>query len=659
MKLKGVISFVLLLAFFALPATTSAAVFNVTDVSGLQTTLNTAAANGENDIINVAAGNYNVTTTITYSPIASEDYSLTVQGEGADSTILDGGDANQIMNIDTTNLDNGPNTDITVRDMTFQNGNNTVSNNGGGLFVRVDNENIIIENSKFIGNVANNNGGGVYALALLGTINFTNNTFIGNDSTNSSGGGIYTWSLGAITFTNNVFISNTALFDGGGISAYSNSAITLLNNVLNVNEVARYAGGAYVDSLGGTINIINNTIYDNNTISHNGGGIYFRGRSNATTFNLYNNIIWNNTAGGDGDDIYGYDDSDSDNTGAIVNLYNNNYSDFYSECDNTPGCVPDINMGSNRDEDPLLTPDFHLQAGSPCINKGDNSAPDLPATDFEGDPRIFYDTVDIGADEYSCVLDGEIFNLVTWYYLSILDRCPEPEGAKYWTGEIERIVALGIDIKEGFIALGKEFFNSDEYIRINKTDSEYLADLYWTFLGRAPDAEGEAFWLDQLAGGLTRNMVLNNFVFSPEFRDYMIGIFGDSSVRPEYTLVNDQYRGILSRLPEDGGYLFWLGHMQTAQCTGEAAVSDLTNEIGLLFITSPEYVDKGRSNGEFLEDMYDAIQRRAPDLGGHLFWLGLLDSGALSREEVLQEFVNSVEFQGRVQEVIDAGCILP
>jgi hypothetical protein len=254
---------------------------------------------------------------------------------------------------------------------------------------------------------------------------------------------------------------------------------------------------------------------------------------------------------------------------------------------------------------------------------------------------------------------GDILDLVTRYYQDILGRDPEPEGLEYWAYEISRIVCLGIDIKEGFIALGKEFFNSVEYIDMDKTDEQYLADLYWTFLGRGPDAEGETFWLDQLAGGLTRNMVLNNFVFSPEFRDYMVEIFGDSGVRPEYNLVNDQYRGILSTLPDDGGYIFWLANMQEAQCTGEAAVRDLTSQIALLFITSPGYTAKGRSNSEFLEDIYDAIQKRAPDLSGHLFWLGLLNSGALSREEVLQEFVNSVEFQGRVQEVIDAGCIVP
>ena len=70
------------------------------------------------------------------------------------------------------------------------------------------------------------------------------------------------------------------------------------------------------------------------------------------------------------------------------------------------------NSGSNIDEDPLFVGifDFHLQYDSPCVDRGRNTAKELPPDDFDNDPRIIDGdndgtaTVDIGADENAILL---------------------------------------------------------------------------------------------------------------------------------------------------------------------------------------------------------------------------------------------------------------
>ena len=44
--------------------------------------------------------------------------------------------------------------------------------------------------------------------------------------------------------------------------------------------------------------------------------------------------------------------------------------------------------------------DYHLRSTSPCVNAGTNGAPELPATDLDGGPRIANGTVDLGCYEF-------------------------------------------------------------------------------------------------------------------------------------------------------------------------------------------------------------------------------------------------------------------
>src|SRR6185436_6409949 len=44
--------------------------------------------------------------------------------------------------------------------------------------------------------------------------------------------------------------------------------------------------------------------------------------------------------------------------------------------------------------------DYHLTTSSSGVNTGTNTAPQLPSTDFDGDPRIVGGIVDMGAFEF-------------------------------------------------------------------------------------------------------------------------------------------------------------------------------------------------------------------------------------------------------------------
>ena len=61
------------------------------------------------------------------------------------------------------------------------------------------------------------------------------------------------------------------------------------------------------------------------------------------------------------------------------------------------------------------------------------------------------------------------------------------------------------------------FFNSQEFINKNMSDSEYVKTLYLTFFDRAYDQAGYDDWMNQLANGVDRNTVLQGFANSSEF----------------------------------------------------------------------------------------------------------------------------------------------
>jgi len=204
-----------------------------------------------------------------------------------------------------------------------------------------------------------------------------------------------------MTITNCTFTGNTA---GHGGAVFNNGSVTLVNCTLSGNTATGSAAdegwGGGMFNTGGYSTITNCTLSGNQ--AGTGGGIYNDGSAYPTVTNC---ILWGNTAtSGSGGGVF-------DGFQSSATLSNTDSQDF----SNT---APDPTSG-NFGADPLFVrnpftngpTDYgfpFLQAGSPCIDAGDDAAVTVPPfpddgnnnpVDRDGDPRIAGRAVDLGSHE--------------------------------------------------------------------------------------------------------------------------------------------------------------------------------------------------------------------------------------------------------------------
>lgn len=86
-------------------------------------------------------------------------------------------------------------------------------------------------------------------------------------------------------------------------------------------------------------------------------------------------------------------------------------------------------------------------------------------------------------------------------YVSFFNRAPDPEGLAYWAGRYNEAAAEGRDLDQYLDDIADSFANSPEAIVLygeqdaSQSDIEaYVTEAYQNMFGRAPDAEGLAYW---------------------------------------------------------------------------------------------------------------------------------------------------------------------
>ncbi|MGD8454129.1 MAG: right-handed parallel beta-helix repeat-containing protein [Phycisphaerae bacterium] len=210
-------------------------------------------------------------------------------------------------------------------------------------------------------------GGGIHCAVSSPTLRDC--IIAGNSST--YGGGVCCRGLADAVVINCAITGNTG---AGGVYC-SNSAPTLANCLIAQNWGDCGVGCSY-----SAPTLINCTIVGNKA----GIGIF----SDESSPVLSNCIVWTNN----GQAITHYGD------GGLIVTYSAIQGGWLGE--------------GNTDADPLVTPDGHLQAGSPCLNAGDPNGEYSGQTDIDGEARVLGGRVDVGADEW---LDTDADELPDWW----------------------------------------------------------------------------------------------------------------------------------------------------------------------------------------------------------------------------------------------------
>ena len=242
----------------------------------------------------------------------------------------------------------------------------------------------------------------------------SNNICYNDFSNYATSGGIYVDGGWNVTVERNVSYKNGYGIEVGCEQNGTTDSITIKNNLLYDNQETGLAIGGYTTATTGQVLnsvIRNNTFFQNNYANDGNGEIYMTKASNCIFknnifyTNSQNTLMWVDVITPQNNNVFSYNcwyTPNNDSTNISVQWKASSYTTFNSYR------VGAAEEAGSQYANPLVktatlpTPDLHLTATSPCINKGDlGTVISTGETDYEGNPRVISGRIDEGAYEYN------------------------------------------------------------------------------------------------------------------------------------------------------------------------------------------------------------------------------------------------------------------
>jgi len=232
---------------------------------------------------------------------------------------------------------------------------------------------------------------------------------------------------------------------------------------------------------------------------------------------------------------------------------------------------------------------------------------------------------------------------VTRLYYAATAAAADPYGLNFWIDAI----AGGTSFRAMATTLNANEFTA-RYGTL--TDAQFVTQMYQNVLGRTPGGAEVTGWTNAMAGGMGRADVMLGFAESGEAKArisaiHSAGIWDQDGPAASIARL---YQATLDRRPDEAGLAGWRAEFENGK-----SLLDITPG----FLNSIEFVQLygNTTNTQFVTLLYNNVLDRAPDAPGLNGWLSQLDSGALTRAQVVLGFSESLEFRLNTMSWIEGG----
>jgi len=241
---------------------------------------------------------------------------------------------------------------------------------------------------------------------------------------------------------------------------------------------------------------------------------------------------------------------------------------------------------------------------------------------------------------------------ITDLYTGIERKNIDQEGLDYWTSQVDTGAMSLADVEKQFSTYTPEQVAAADAKYAPSDTTQAITNLY-TSIGRSNiDQEGLDYWTSQVdSGAMTLEQVAETFsTYTYEQVAEADALHAPKTITESLQTVTDLFSS-LGLTAEQSDLDYWTGKLES----GAMTIEDITTALGGAEVKPPPVSDTVQA----VKDLYTSINRTTIDQEGLDYWVGQIDSGAMTLEQVTAAFSQYTPAEVAAADQEASGVITP